>query len=111
VDKNTKVICQGITGKNGTFHTEQVSEQQILLLLLLSSKSQRISTFLATPRAALLQNIRASQLSYLLRAVAGLHITGHRSNAVQLNHCACVADFQRPKSSRCANQHSAWKHT
>ena len=24
VDKNTKVICQGITGKNGTFHTEQV---------------------------------------------------------------------------------------
>jgi len=23
VDKNTKVICQGMTGKNGTFHTEQ----------------------------------------------------------------------------------------
>ncbi|GIL86945.1 hypothetical protein Vretimale_15521 [Volvox reticuliferus] len=23
VDKGTKVICQGITGKNGTFHTEQ----------------------------------------------------------------------------------------
>lgn len=23
VDKSTKVICQGITGKNGTFHTEQ----------------------------------------------------------------------------------------
>lgn len=24
VDKNTRVICQGITGKHGTFHTEQV---------------------------------------------------------------------------------------
>lgn len=23
VDKNTKVICQGLTGKNGTFHSEQ----------------------------------------------------------------------------------------
>jgi hypothetical protein len=22
VDRNTKVICQGLTGKNGTFHTE-----------------------------------------------------------------------------------------
>jgi len=23
VDKNTKVICQGLTGSQGTFHTEQ----------------------------------------------------------------------------------------
>ena len=26
VDKNTRVICQGITGKNSTFHTEQAIE-------------------------------------------------------------------------------------
>lgn len=26
VDKNTKVICQGITGQHGTFHTEQAIE-------------------------------------------------------------------------------------
>jgi hypothetical protein len=28
VDKNTKVICQGLTGKNGSFHTEQVRHAQ-----------------------------------------------------------------------------------
>ena len=26
VDKHTKVICQGLTGRNGTFHTEQAME-------------------------------------------------------------------------------------
>jgi hypothetical protein len=26
VDKTTKVICQGFTGKNGTFHSEQVGD-------------------------------------------------------------------------------------
>ena len=25
VDKNTKVICQGITGSQGTFHSEQAT--------------------------------------------------------------------------------------
>jgi succinyl-CoA synthetase alpha subunit len=31
VDKNTKVICQGLTGKNGSFHTEQVHQQRVQL--------------------------------------------------------------------------------
>ncbi len=30
VDKTTKVICQGFTGKNGTFHSEQVSQSLAL---------------------------------------------------------------------------------
>jgi hypothetical protein len=31
LDKNTKVICQGMTGKNGTFHTEQVTKATCLV--------------------------------------------------------------------------------
>lgn len=34
VDKNTRVICQGITGKNGTFHTEQAIEYGTKMVLL-----------------------------------------------------------------------------
>lgn len=35
VDKNTRVICQGITGKNGTFHTEQAIEYGTKMVWLL----------------------------------------------------------------------------
>ena len=35
VDKNTRVICQGITGKNGTFHTEQAIEYGTKMVYLL----------------------------------------------------------------------------
>ncbi len=30
VDKNTRVICQGFTGKQGTFHSEQVQYREII---------------------------------------------------------------------------------
>lgn len=33
VDKNTRVICQGITGKNGSFHTEQAIEYGTKMVL------------------------------------------------------------------------------
>lgn len=36
VDKNTRVICQGITGKNGTFHTEQAIEYGTKMVSLTS---------------------------------------------------------------------------
>lgn len=41
VDMNTRVICQGITGKNGTFHTEQAIEYGTKMVSLSNSLVQR----------------------------------------------------------------------
>jgi succinyl-CoA synthetase alpha subunit len=73
VDKNTKVICQGITGKNGTFHTEQVSEQIPRdTAAAVEQQAKAISTFLATPPASIYQKLQASHMRYLVRAAARL---------------------------------------
>jgi succinyl-CoA synthetase alpha subunit len=46
VDKNTRVICQGITGKNGTFHTEQAVEYGTKMVSLSLSLYMYIIDFL-----------------------------------------------------------------
>lgn len=50
VDKNTRVICQGITGKNGTFHTEQAIEygtKMVFVIIIITTVL--LSLFLLFP--------------------------------------------------------------
>jgi hypothetical protein len=66
VDKNTKVICQGITGKNGTFHTEQVSQHAHAdSAAAVEQQARDISTLSSMPSAALAHKVQALHLIYL----------------------------------------------
>ncbi|KAK1322582.1 hypothetical protein QJS10_CPA03g02599 [Acorus calamus] len=49
VDKNTRVICQGITGKNGTFHTEQAIEYGTKMVRVKAALNKQSKTRLIGP--------------------------------------------------------------
>ncbi|KAL3510236.1 hypothetical protein ACH5RR_029637 [Cinchona calisaya] len=49
VDKNTRVICQGITGKNGTFHTEQAIEYGTKMVRVKAALKKQLKTRLIGP--------------------------------------------------------------
>ena len=89
VDKNTRVICQGITGKNGTFHTEQAIEYGTKMVSItctcLFSKLVSICAlaFVCFPFPFALLNSRFAFDAYamLLQISAGDSITKLSNNA------------------------------
>lgn len=91
VDKNTRVICQGITGKNGTFHTEQAIEYGTKMVSLTSHPT--------------LESLFSGSCFFvfkfrLLFSVFKLFLNIHPSPNIIVTSKLCWSVAERPKPSK-----------
>ncbi len=77
LDKNTKVICQGMTGKNGTFHTEQVTWAACLV----EDHVRR--------RLALHNHVETASVSHAVIHAEPCHLTEHQPSWAHLLSTPC----------------------